>query len=267
MRNVANICSVLLVVVTVLSQVLFVDGTELLYSVNFPPTLTSYQKTQILNNVITSAYRTWEEVKVRRLPPHPPPPHPPPSDITADTFELHNATMLSAPTQCHFFPTHSNITVSGLDEGVFVNATLFPSITGISQLFVNGLQAPPEVLVQNGDFIRIAVCAPNEWNVQKSFTLNYGNRTGTVVVNTFSPPPPTSLLSPPSPQPPDFTSDPFGLGTVNLTSVAPGDCFTLPSVNDTVMVRGLGEGLNTSAWLETQTDTTQSRKYYHKMSL
>ena len=41
-RNVANICSVLLVVVTVLSQVLFVDGTELLYSVNFPPTLTSY---------------------------------------------------------------------------------------------------------------------------------------------------------------------------------------------------------------------------------
>jgi hypothetical protein len=97
-------------------------------------------------------------------------------------------------------------------------------------------------------YIRIAVCAPNEWNVQKSFTLNYGNRTGTVVVKTFSPPPPTSLLSPPSPQPPDFTANPFGLGTVNLTSVAPGDCFTLPSVNDTVVVQGLGEGLNTSAW-------------------
>jgi hypothetical protein len=56
--------------------------------------------------------------------------------------------------QCHFFPTHSNITVLGLDEGVFVNATLFPSITGISQLFVNGLQAPPEVYVQNGDINR-----------------------------------------------------------------------------------------------------------------
>ena len=47
-----------------------------------------------------------------------------------------------------------------------------------------------------------------------------------------SPPPP----SPPSPPPPDFTAESFQFGSLNVTSAAPGDCFTFPAQNETVVV-------------------------------
>jgi hypothetical protein len=38
-----------------------------------------------------------------------------------------------------------------------------------------------------------------------------------------------------------------------VTSAAPGDCFTFPAQNETVVVTGLGDGLAVPAWLETGT--------------
>jgi len=71
--------------------------------------------------------------------------------------------------------------------------------------------------------------------------------------------PPAQPLS--GPPPPDYTAESFQLGTLNVTSAGPGDCFTFPAANETVLVGGLGVGLKVSARLDLPDQSSQSRSF------
>ena len=71
---------------------------------------------------------------------------------------------------CYDIPSHGNINVSGLGEGVVVNASLVP-LVGDSALFVNGMNVSSPASVTNNDTIRISVCAPDEGAVLDAVRL------------------------------------------------------------------------------------------------
>ena len=71
--------------------------------------------------------------------------------------------------------------------------------------------------------------------------------------------PPAQPVS--SPPPPDYTAESFQLGTLNVTSAVPGECFTFPAANETVLVGGLGVGLKVSARLDLPDQSSQSRSF------
>ena len=161
---------------------------------------------------------------------------------------------------CHILPTEGMIIVTGLGDGVSVYASLTPLI-GNSYLIVNNAETSSPVAVMNDDSIKVSVCAPKTPNTQRIFTLQYGNRSDTVTLQTFANPPSPSLpppsppspsLPPPSPPPPFLPplpppgSPPSIFSTNGEASVEPNACVFF---EDEIVV--LEEPKHTTlAWIE-----------------
>ena len=88
-----------------------------------------------------------------------------------------NSNITMSPGTCATVPSLQAITVSGLAEGVDVEAELLPGLR--SSIEVNGLNVASPVHVRNGDMIRVRVCVPLTFNFTETFSLTYGGQLDT----------------------------------------------------------------------------------------
>jgi hypothetical protein len=157
-----------------------------------------------------------------------------------------DATVTVQPGTCFWIPTDANLTVTGLGEGVHVNASLTtPENTSFIPLIqLNGENVTSPVQVENDDTIRALMCASPKWGKGHFFSLCYGNQSNSVLVKTVSappppnplppnpppapsPPPPPNPPPPPSPPAPDQTATAFSFGGDQV--VNPGQCYVFPT--------------------------------------
>jgi hypothetical protein len=115
----------------------------------------------------------------------PPPPSQPP-DTIAHAFTL-NATsfFMMVADGCALFPASTAITVSGLGDGVAVEATLTP-VSIHATLYKNSVNVTSPINVRNNDILRINVCANGVFDLNQTFQLNYGGQRDTLTVFTSS---------------------------------------------------------------------------------
>jgi hypothetical protein len=231
-------------------------------------------------------------------PPPPAPPPPAPPDITVDAFNL-SASLTVEPSACVLIPENDKVVVDGLGDGIPVSAYLTPHPYGatamaVYQMIVNGLNVISPAALENGDTLRVYLCAPVEFGFNETFRLTYGEHVDTIRVSTLfapppnpppaspsppppptppprspappppsppppspppAPPPPSPPPPPPSPPPPDITAEAFELNTT--ITVEPGACSMIPS-NEFVMVSGLGSNVTVNATLSVMVNATLS---------
>ena len=148
--------------------------------------------------------------------------------------------MTVAPGECTVIPPGDAVTVSGLGEDIEVPATLSPSIGFESlQLIHNEVNVSTPVPVQNGDTLRVQVCAPLAYGVNETFSLVFGAQTKTVTVYTPESPPP-------SPPAPDAPPSPH----VVVTGTVVIDGYTTDTFGDnetTALKNGMATILNVSS--------------------
>jgi hypothetical protein len=113
------------------------------------------------------------------------PPSPPPPDVRADSFVFTNASITVKPGVCSMIPSSDSVMVSGLGNGVMVEATLSPDVGfNRSELIVNNASVSSPTTVRNGDSLRVLVCAPTVYGASETFTLMYGGQTNMISVHT-----------------------------------------------------------------------------------
>jgi hypothetical protein len=89
------------------------------------------------------------------------------------------------PGTCSLIPSEESVVVSGLGDGVMVNASVTPHYSfENTQLLLNGFDTVQPVLVTNGDKLRVLVCAPVQFGFNETFIMEYGHNADTITVVT-----------------------------------------------------------------------------------